>query len=185
MTSASQNPKPSKGETRPWVLERMVHRAQPHLSETDGRSFSPALILGSVIVLMLIVCVALYFVLEHTLSGGTVVSTPDAPGVLFAPTPTGSRPAAATSSPATGSPATQTRLVVATAVPSPTPPSAAPLASPTRIRYKVQPGDTLSTIAEKYDVSVASIMRANNMKTDVIRIGDELIIPAPTPTPGH
>src|SRR5512143_3734846 len=102
MTSASsRNPKPSKGETRPWVLERMVHRAQPHLSETETRPFSPALILGGIIVLMLIVCLGLSFFLGRTLNLGSVSSTPDASGILFATTPTSSRSSPPASSPAT------------------------------------------------------------------------------------
>lgn len=184
MTSASsQNPKPSKGETRPWVLERMVHRAQPHLSETENRTFSPALILGSVVILMLVVCLALYFFLGRTLGLGGVSSTADATGFIFATTPTFLRPASSASVPGI----TQTRPAAIQATPTftPVPPAPTPVPSPTRIRHRVQPGDTLSTIAEKYDVSVQSIMRANNLRNDVIRIGDELIIPYPTPTPAH
>lgn len=184
MTSASsRNPKPSKGETRPWVLERMVHRAQPHLSETETRTFPPALILGGIIVLMLVVCLGLYFFLGRTLNLGSVSSTPDASGILFATTPTSSRPSLSATLPAT----TQTRPAAVPPTPTFTPIPAAPtnVPSPTRVHHKVQPGDTLSTIAEKYDVSIQSIMRANNLRNDIIRIGDELIIPYPTPTPAH
>ena len=183
MTSASsRNPKPSKGETRPWVLERMVHRAQPHLSETETRSISPAVILGSVVALMLVMCLALYFFLGRTLGLGSVSSTPDASGVIFATTPTVQRPATSASVPAL-TPARPAVPATSTLTPVPAAPTSIP--SPTRIHHRVQPGDTLSTIAEKYDVSVQSIMRANNLRNDVIRIGDELIIPYPTPTPAH
>lgn len=183
MTSASsRNPKPSKGATRPWILERMVHRAQPHLSETETRSISPAVILGSIVALMLVMCLALYFFLGRTLGLGGVSSTPDASGIIFATTPT-LRPASPASVP--GVTLTRPAAVLATPTFTPVPPAPTPVPSPTRIRHRVQPGDTLSTIAEKYDVSVQSIMRANNLRNDVIRIGDELIIPYPTPTPAH
>ena len=39
-------------------------------------------------------------------------------------------------------------------------------------------GDSLSVIALRYRVSMTSIKRANNMKTDTVRIGQKLKIPA-------
>jgi hypothetical protein len=56
--------------------------------------------------------------------------------------------------------------------------------------YVVQPGDTISTIAERFDVAVQAILDANNITdADLIREGDQLIIPvgpvaAPTSVPG-
>jgi LysM repeat protein len=130
---------------------------------------------------MLVMCLALYFFLGRTLGLGGVSSTPDASGVIFATTPTIQRSVTSASVPAI----TQTRPVPVASTLTPVPAAPTPIPSPTRIRHRVQPGDTLSTIAEKYDVSVQSIMRANNLRNDVIRIGDELIIPYPTPTPAH
>lgn len=43
--------------------------------------------------------------------------------------------------------------------------------------YVVEPRATLSAIAKAYKVSVASIKRANNLKSDNIRIGQKLLIP--------
>ena len=63
--------------------------------------------------------------------------------------------------------------------PSPT----APKPTAAIVRYRVQPGDTLSEIAQKYQVSMRDIMAANNMRNDVVRSGEELIIPLPTPRP--
>ena len=43
--------------------------------------------------------------------------------------------------------------------------------------YTVKSGDTLSKIAQKYHVSIASLKRKNNLKGDMIRIGQKLKIP--------
>jgi N-acetylmuramoyl-L-alanine amidase len=44
--------------------------------------------------------------------------------------------------------------------------------------YVVRKGDSLSEIALRHRVSMASIRRANKMKTDTVRIGQKLKIPA-------
>lgn len=44
-------------------------------------------------------------------------------------------------------------------------------------RHKVIRGDTLSAIAERYDVSVDSIKLANNLSTELVRTGEVLQIP--------
>ena len=43
--------------------------------------------------------------------------------------------------------------------------------------HKVQSGQTLSAIAQAYGVSVEKIKKANNLKNDVIRVGQVLFIP--------
>lgn len=49
---------------------------------------------------------------------------------------------------------------------------------PTRqVRYVITPGDTLSEIAERYNVSTGAIRRANKLSNDKIRIGQTLQIP--------
>ena len=68
-------------------------------------------------------------------------------------------------------------------------PSASPLETPTAAptvrpspggTYIVQPGDTLSTIADLYGISYLAIAEANNIPPPyIIHEGDELIIPAP------
>jgi murein DD-endopeptidase MepM/ murein hydrolase activator NlpD len=48
--------------------------------------------------------------------------------------------------------------------------------------YVVQPGDILSAIAERYSVSVAMLVQANNISNpDALEVGQTLTIPVPTP----
>lgn len=49
--------------------------------------------------------------------------------------------------------------------------------------HKVKSGDTLTTIAKHYGVTVKAIRSANNLTTDKIKVGDKLKIPAATPKP--
>lgn len=47
-------------------------------------------------------------------------------------------------------------------------------------RYEVQPGDTLSSIAREFDVSVTVLVELNDLDDpDVLRAGDELLVPDP------
>lgn len=49
-----------------------------------------------------------------------------------------------------------------------------------RFRYTVQPGDTLASIGERFDLSVGSIARINRFPRDtLLRVGQEIIIYAP------
>lgn len=43
--------------------------------------------------------------------------------------------------------------------------------------HKVRSGESLSLLAQRYNVKVSSIKKANNMKSDVVRIGQVLTIP--------
>ena len=73
---------------------------------------------------------------------------------------------------------TQSPRPTATSTPVLLPPS------PTPVIYVVQPGDSLSAIALKYDVSIEALVEANDIAdTNVIRVGQKLIIPGPTPIP--
>ena len=38
-------------------------------------------------------------------------------------------------------------------------------------------GDTLYSIAKKFDITVSDIMKLNNLNSNLLKIGDELIIP--------
>ena len=44
-------------------------------------------------------------------------------------------------------------------------------------RYIVSRGDTLSEIAQRFNTSVSAIRQANNMRSDTVRLGQELVIP--------
>lgn len=46
-----------------------------------------------------------------------------------------------------------------------------------RIVHLVKPGDTLSSISHKYNISISSIKNANNMTRSLIKVNQKLIIP--------
>ncbi len=45
------------------------------------------------------------------------------------------------------------------------------------VRYRVMAGDTLGDIASRYRVTVYSLRQANGLKSDIIQVGAELLIP--------
>ena len=51
------------------------------------------------------------------------------------------------------------------------------VASQSGYEHKVQPGQTLSAIAQAYGVTVEKIKKANSLKSDVIRVNQTLFIP--------
>ena len=85
---------------------------------------------------------------------------------------------------------TVTPTVTFTVTPSLTPtpvtptPTATPLPSPTPFTYHVASGDTCVAIAARFEISVQSIVRLNNLPAacDPLFAGQELLIPYPTPT---
>ena len=106
----------------------------------------------------------------------------DTPIPTNTPTPTATRPAPSstpTTPPTVVSAATR---VTNTPTPTSTPIVATPTAAPP-VTYIVQPGDTLSEIAARFDVTLAALMEANDI-TDptLIRPGRVLIIPVPGAT---
>ncbi len=135
------------GRKETWRIERLVHRAAPHLDEAE---LNPRLLVlaGAFVVLVLLLGAWVW-------SGANHANSPArAPAVLdVTPAP------------------------IATRQPTPSP---APTVAPTVAvrRYEVQPGDTLTFIAAKFNVSVAAIMAANGLKDATIRAGQTLIIPA-------
>ncbi len=84
---------------------------------------------------------------------------------------------------------------IPSATPSPSPtltptpvtptPTFTPLPSPTPFTYVVQQGDTCSSIALAFDISVRSLVLLNNLPAscDTLFVGQKLLIPQPTPTP--
>jgi LysM repeat protein len=164
MSKDQSTPPPSRpGRNDAWRHERMVQRVPAHLGEETGESVPPWAMIAGVALLLLIVCAVLFFLLGGTsrlgLGATSATATPRAgrtltPGVIIIPV---------------------------TLAP---PPSPFPTPTIASVKYKVKAGDSLIEIAAKYKVSVQSIRIANNLKDDTIRVGDDLIIPLPTPSPG-
>lgn len=105
----------------------------------------------------------------------TATSTPTAtPTDTSTPTPT------ATYTPTSTPTSTPTWTPTPTFTPTPSP-SSTP--TPTPIIYTVKRGDTLSSIAAMYGVTVEAIAEANGLNVStILRIGQQLIIPSPGPT---
>lgn len=61
--------------------------------------------------------------------------------------------------------------------------SSEPDRSYSQISYTVNSGDTLYQVCKDYNVSLGSLMRANNLKTTVIYPGQKLTIPAASVSP--
>lgn len=144
-------------------MERMIQRVPAHLGESTRESASPWIVLAGVILLFLIACAVIFILIGGParlgglgLGGGT-------------PTPTRALRSA-----------TPAVTIIPVTLP-PTGPTPGP--TPTPVKYKVKPGDSLLEIAARYKVSVQAIKAANGLKDDMIRVGEELIIPLPTPTP--
>lgn len=98
----------------------------------------------------------------------TSESTPTPP-----PPPTEIPPTEAPAPPPTEAPPPPTEV-------PPPPPTEAPAAGPQR--YIVESGDTLRSIAERFNVSVGAILRYNGLSEedgDNLRPGQELLIPPP------
>lgn len=71
------------------------------------------------------------------------------------------------------------------ATPPPAPPSREPARGPRdagpREEYTVQPGDTLSLIAQAFNTTVGRLKEMNNLKSDRLSIGQRLMVPAQQP----
>lgn len=163
MTPDRPTSPPSRpGRTEPWRIERMVQRVPAHLGENTREPVSPWIVIAGVVLLILVSCGVLF----------VLIDVPSRlAGLGFKAQPT----------------ATRTPRVVTPGVTilPPTPAPATPTAGPTAVttKYKVKAGDTLSSISARYHVSIEAIKTANGMTNDTVRIGDELTIPLPTPTP--
>lgn len=77
----------------------------------------------------------------------------------------------------------------ASAGPSSSPAEPTPTPGPTQLIYRVQGGDTMSTIADRFGVPLAALIEANREtipNPDLLQIDQEVIIPlaAPTTLPG-
>jgi LysM repeat protein len=150
--------RPRNKPPEPWRIERMVQRVPAHLGEENN--FSPWLVVGAVGVVALVAGLLLFF------SG--------IPQNIVATAPT---PQARTRTPR------PPNTVVVTATPEANTPTPTRRPTPFMVEYIVKSGDTLIDIANKYNVTVDQIREANNLTSDIIHVGDKLLIPQPTPTP--
>lgn len=142
----------------PWRIERMVQRVPAHLGEEN--SFSPWLVVGAVAVVALVAGLLVFF------SG-----IPNPIVTSAAPTTTRTRAVR-----------TPTSIII-TATPPANTETPTPRPTPYMVEYIVKSGDVLINIANQFDVTVDQIRDANNLTSDIIRVGDKLLIPQPTPTP--
>jgi LysM repeat protein len=156
--------------TPPWLMDRIVHRIGPPPKKERGCRLPVVFLLG--VLLLLFVCGVILFWTGH--------------GLELSP----GKPLANDGSESPISPSARTSPTVVPIVPAPTSLTPAgiltpvqPAASPTPLKYRVAPGDTLGGIAIKHGVSVDAIMSANGLKSNIIHVGDELVIPLPTPSP--
>lgn len=91
------------------------------------------------------------------------------------PTPTPPPTPTPTSTPTSTPTITPTTTPTITSTPTPT-----RTPSPTPIIYSVIRGDTLSSIADRYGVTIEAILEANNLSAStILSIGQKLIIPSP------
>jgi LysM repeat protein len=79
---------------------------------------------------------------------------------------------------------TETVTVTPTSTPEPPTPTPSPMPSPTPLTYVVSANDSCLAIAARFEVSIKSIVLANNIPAscDTLFEGQELKIPHPTPT---
>lgn len=97
------------------------------------------------------------------------------------------RPASATDTPTPTLEPTEppTPTPEPTFTPTAEPPTATPEPTntpvpPAPLVHTVARGETLRTIAQKYGVTIAELMAANNLSSEVLRVGQQLVIPGQT-----
>lgn len=151
----------------------------PEYDPPESAAPSAYLYRGSLVALVLGSFVALYLVLNPPADDASV----EPPREISTTTPALSETATATPEPAVeetppseGSPAgdgSPTPQASPTPEPSPSP------ADEDVIEYEVQPGETLSEIAQDFDVTVDEIVELNpSIDPDNVAIGDVILIPA-------
>jgi LysM repeat protein len=171
------NPQPPQRAKESWRW-RGVSRAEPHLGERNGVPGILWIILGGVVFVLAILGVLFVRQMGSSTPVPAVIrnSTTIPPSLTALPT---------TPSPTVQAPSSTPRPISTNTPHPPTSTATATAAKPTAAfaKYRVQPGDTLSAIADKHHVSLRSIILLNGLRNDIIYVGQELIIPLSTPHP--
>lgn len=154
------------------VLE--AHQRRQRMSQR-----APILLVVAAVLLIIGAAIVIFWLLGGQMPGIGLLSTATA-----TPTATETATATATQTPLpteTLTPAPPTETLTATATETPSGPSI----------YIIQEGDILADIAERYGTDLATLLALNpqiDPATLIIRVGDQILIPAPntelpTPTP--
>ena len=108
--------------------------------------------------------------------------TPEVPTASITLSPTATRPPTPTRIPLTISPVAISVSQGAVATATPDELRVLPTPRQDSVLYTVQAGDSLGSIALEYDISLETLMEANNIEDpDLLDVGVTLIIPAPNP----
>ncbi len=124
-------------------------------------------LLAGLLVVAFIVFLLWVVLLRPREDESSVVATTPTPATAITPTP--------------DTPNAAFDTVIATPTPEPTPtatPIPRPTPTPTATVYVVQPGDTLSGIAARFNVTVDELVDANRIvNPDALQVGQEITIP--------
>ncbi len=148
----------------------------PYLKALKGMIGKPQRASIAGLLALLLACSYIYLLSGQVLRGGSEL------GVSLVITVPPSPEAEATSTPsptATRSPTPAGPTATPTTTPTYTPISYTP--TPAHIVYTVEAGDTLGGIARRFNTTVEAIMELNNLSSDLINIGQELVIPGRRP----
>jgi len=151
---------------------------------------SGAVFRGSLLALLVASVLALWLLIQPP---GLPGEEPGEEAVLPLPTitpvsvasPTPTLPATPTATPtATASPtpeATPSPTLSPTPEPTPTPTPTPTPEPPPFTEYEVQPGDTLSAVAQAFDTTIDEIVRINGLASQdvIIDVGQKLLVPTP------
>jgi hypothetical protein len=146
-----------------------------------GRTAGQALLAALMAVAFLVIVVARAAPGSGAPGASLVAAAPSlehvslAPASLEPPTVAPSEPTASTSAGPSPSPAVSATPLAETRSPIPT--SAPPASPASQAVYTVRAGDTLSSIAAAHGVTVRQLRRANDLAGNLIRPGQELVIP--------
>ena len=151
---------------------------------------SGAVFRGSLLALLVASILALWLLIQPPgLPGGepgeeAVLPLPTiTPVALTSPTPTPTATPTATPTPTASPTAEATPSPTTSPTPEPTPtPTPTPTPEPPPFtEYEVQPGDTLSSIAQAFGTTIDEIVRINGLESQdvIISVGQKLLVPTP------